>query len=75
MALKLNVEKVTYVLLADGWHEVMFIDGRSTFGVDAYEFIEGAPSAGASWREARDRNQYKVLCPLTSVLAVKETTE
>jgi hypothetical protein len=74
MALKLNVEKVRSVLLADGWHEVTSIDGKSTFGVDAYEFIEGAPSAGACWREKTEKTEYKVLCPLTSILAVKETT-
>jgi hypothetical protein len=72
VALKLNVEKVRYVLRADGWHEVTSFDGKSTFGVNAYELIEGARSAAASWREATDRNQYKVLCPLTSILAVKE---
>jgi hypothetical protein len=49
----------------------MSIDGKSTFGVDAYEFIEGAPTAGASWRETLDRNQYKISCPLTSILAVR----
>jgi hypothetical protein len=32
------------VLLANGWHEITSIDGKSTFGVDVYEFIEGAPS-------------------------------
>ena len=74
MALKLNPEKVRYVLLPDGWHEVMSIDGKSTFGVDAYEFIEGSPTAGASWRETMDSNQYKISCPLTSILAVKELT-
>jgi hypothetical protein len=57
MALKLNVEKVRSVLLADGWHEVTSIDGKSTFGVDAYEFIEGAPSAGANWREKTETTE------------------
>jgi hypothetical protein len=52
----------------------MSIDGKSTFGVDAYEFIEGSPTAGASWRETMDSNQYKISCPLTSILAVKELT-
>jgi hypothetical protein len=74
MALKLDPEKVGYVLLADGWHEVTSIDGKSTFAVDAYEFIEGAPTTGASWRETTESNQYKITCPLTSILAVKEVT-
>jgi hypothetical protein len=72
MALKLNVEKVRYVLLADRWHEVLLIDGKSTFGVDAYEFIDGAPGA-ANWKEKTGKAEYKVLCPLASLLAVKES--
>lgn len=63
MALKLNPERLRCVLLADGWHEVASIDGQSTFGADAY---------GASWRETAGDHQFKVLCPLDSIIAVKD---
>jgi hypothetical protein len=38
------VEKISEVLLADGWHKVSPVgDGRSSFGMGAYEFLEGRP--------------------------------
>ena len=75
MPLRLNAEKVRCVLLADGWHEVAFVDGKSTFGVDSYEFIEGAPAAGVSWKERKGNSEHRIMCPLTSVLAIQERLE
>ncbi|MGH7824257.1 MAG: hypothetical protein ACREQ7_03660 [Candidatus Binatia bacterium] len=75
MPLKLNAEKVRYVLLADGWHEVAFADGKSTFDVDSYEFVEGSPTAGASWKEKKGEFEHRVMCSLTSVLAVQERVD
>lgn len=44
MSLEIDVEKVSEVLLADGWHKVSAVgDGRSSFGFDVYEFNEAAP--------------------------------
>jgi hypothetical protein len=41
MSLEIDVEKVSEVLLADGWHKVSAVgDGRSSFGLDVYEFHE-----------------------------------
>ena len=84
MSLEIDVDKVTDVLLADGWHKV----GKSTFAIDAYEFIQrrgegrdpimlvsggsvqGVPSTGATWLDAKTKSY--VSCPLTSILAVMQ---
>ena len=39
MSLAIDVDKVGGVLLADGWHKVRWQDGRSTFDIDAYEYV------------------------------------
>ena len=39
MSLEIDVEKISEVLLADGWHKVSAVgDGRSSFGLDVYQF-------------------------------------
>jgi|SRR6266550_6509050 len=40
MSLAIDIDKVSDVLLADGWHHVEFAKGKSTFVIDAYEFLE-----------------------------------
>lgn len=41
MSLEIDVEKISEVLLTDGWHKVSTVgDGRSSFGLDVYEFHE-----------------------------------
>jgi hypothetical protein len=41
VSLEIDVEKISEVLLADGWHKVSPVgDGRSSFGLDVYEFQE-----------------------------------
>jgi hypothetical protein len=80
MSLAIDVNRVSAVLLADGWHKVsLFGDGRSSFDIDAYEYLEdgnlrlgggvcqGVVTTGAVWFE---RGQ-EVCVPLTSILAVK----
>jgi hypothetical protein len=81
MSLAIDVDKVTHVLLADGWHAVK----DASFSIDSYEFLwrEGMgewgepllgggqedliPARGFSFIEGK-----ATLCgPLTSVLAVK----
>lgn len=37
----IDIDKVTAVLLADGWHDVAWRDDESTFEIDAYEYIDG----------------------------------
>lgn len=52
MSLEIDVEKISEVLLADGWHKVNAVgDGRSSFGLDAYEFQEPRPQANPSAQE------------------------
>jgi hypothetical protein len=44
MSLEIDVEKISEVLLADGWHKVSPVgDGRSSFGTDVYEFLQPKP--------------------------------
>jgi hypothetical protein len=40
MSLAIDINKVSDVLLADGWHHVEFAKGKSTFVIDAYDFVE-----------------------------------
>lgn len=43
MSLAINVDAVSNVLLADGWHEVAFGDDDvSSFLIDSYEFTDPA---------------------------------
>jgi hypothetical protein len=81
MSLVLDVDRVSAVLLADGWHNVAFDpEGASTFYLDAYEFIRGNEvvhaggasgvcSTGATWLD-KDGGFY-IACPLTAILAIR----
>jgi hypothetical protein len=40
MSLSIDIDRVSDVLLADGWHRVIFQNGESTFLIDAYEYIQ-----------------------------------
>lgn len=40
MSINIDIDKVTSVLLADGWHDVAW-DDESTFELDAYEYVDG----------------------------------
>jgi len=51
MSLMINPDRVTAVLLPDGWHEVADLDGKriapgvlSSFETDAYEYYEPHPN-------------------------------
>jgi len=80
MSLAIDVDRVSEVLLADGWHDVKFVEGQSTFEIDAYEYIrkhegrtdpdvrQGVPSTGATWFDVNPNAQ--IYCPVTSILAV-----
>ena len=86
MSLEIDVEKIAEVLLADGWHKVSLVgDGRSSFGMDAYEFHEPDPEENPVPQEKGGQEQAisrsgarwtesdgsRVFCPVTSILAVK----
>ncbi len=75
MSLKIDVNAVEAVLLADGWHSV----AENSFDLDAYEFYhekeqiysggkDGTPTTGAQWAEP---DGAQVSCPITAILAVK----
>ena len=40
MSIAIDIDKVSDVLLADGWHHVEFAKDKSTFVIDAYDFLE-----------------------------------
>jgi hypothetical protein len=84
MSLAIDVDTVTAVLLADGWHDVI----DDSFDVDAYEFEEkiaegedprllhGGEHSGISDSGFVCRTSQGMICgPLTSLLAVKVRTE
>jgi len=72
MSLYIEVDDVSAVLLADGWHTV----ANQSFDLNAYEFHNGVvlltnrsvPHSGAAWTESDGAQVY---CPLTAVLAVR----
>ena len=82
MSLRINVDKVTAVVLKDvGLCTVK----SSSFEIDAYEFVDddntllvgggsvvGVVSTGASWIS---QDGEMVFCPLTSIIAVKYDKE
>lgn len=41
MSILIDIDKVTAVLLPDGWHDVAWKDDESTFELDAYEYVDG----------------------------------
>ena len=56
MGLEIDVEKISEVLLADGWHKVTAVgDGRSSFGLDVYDFQDPKADPNASVQEPTDR--------------------
>lgn len=79
MSLNIDVDKVTEVLLADGWHTVA--DG--SFDLDSYEFhhgdhvLHGGGRSGvcATGFTFRDANGESLFGPLTAILAVKTHEE
>lgn len=76
MSLSIDVDEVTAVLLADGWHTVV----DESFTLDAYEFhwqgqllvgggtVQGVPSTGF---EFHGPDGQVWVGPLTSVLAIR----
>lgn len=57
MSLEIDVEKISEVLLADGWHKVAAVgDGRSSFGIDVYEFHDPHAAADSAGHASADRS-------------------
>lgn len=86
MSLEINIQRVTAVLLADGWHAV----DPGTFDLDAYEFMyphpnpdrddiyvhlggkSGVCATGYTFTEATgEHGGQAVFGPLTAILAVR----
>ena len=80
MSLAIDIDSVTGVLLADGWHEVI----NDSFDLDAYEYMQGEgerrtmlfggghekliPATGFTFQSAGSE---WITGPLTSILAVR----
>lgn len=78
MTVMINIADVEQVLLSDGWHQVR----NYSFDIDAYRFKEAhgvrilaaggtteqVSSTGATWTEL---DGAVVVCPLSSILAIK----
>jgi hypothetical protein len=92
MSLAIDVDKVAAVLLQDGWHKVAKNSkGKSSFGMDAYEFLEPHPDKSREPLMYLKGGQEKlvpatgahwtevdgaiVFCPITAILAVKYPPE
>lgn len=57
MSLEIDVEKISEVLLADGWHKVAAVgDGRSSFGIDVYEFHDPHAAAVSAGHASANRS-------------------
>jgi len=80
MSLSIDIDTVSAVLLADGWHDVI----DDSFEVDAYEYVQGKalrfrggqsaliPATGFQFKEAQGvGGAVMVYGPLTAILAVK----
>ena len=83
MGLAIDVDKVTHVLLSDGWHEVI----DESFTLDAYEYVWNVEHPGGSTQsqpylglqvagfEFKDGPEGTWLAgPLTSIIAVRRSS-
>ena len=79
MSLYIETEKITGILLSDGWHEIV----PGSCGHDAYEYIQEdrfiaqpkAETTGLGWRETivgDDNNSRRVYAALNMIHAVRE---
>jgi hypothetical protein len=68
LSLEIDVEKISEVLLADGWHKVSPVgDGRSSFGLDVYQFQESPgqempapqPDAGQQTKAGQENGAFR----------------
>ena len=93
MSLAIDVDKVEAVLLSDGqWYEVQpFSDGRSSFALDAYEYVQHHPTDNfkdqvllrgggenllpATGATWNGADGKTFYCPLTSIMAVRKRTQ
>ena len=88
MSLSIDVDRISGVLLGDGWHKIASReDGRSSFGMDSYEFLEPHPDSKrdpimhlkggqedlipATGSHWTEPDGSTVFCPLTAILAVR----
>jgi hypothetical protein len=69
MSLHIESDRITDVLLADGWHRVV----GASFVVDAYEYVEGDElvHGDGTGFEFTDDHGHAVAGPMTAVLAVR----
>lgn len=82
MSLAIDLDEVREVLLQDGWHKVALLFGRSTFSIDAYEFIwkerlvpthDDVSSAGFQFMD--EQTTRWTYGPVSSILAVSTMSD
>lgn len=84
MSLAIDIDRVSAVLLADGWHSVH----ERSFDIDSYEFVQGdhlrlaggqsalVCATGFAFTEYRGQgNIVTVAGPITSILAVRRDND
>lgn len=76
MSLAIDVDKVSAVLLADGWHEVT----GASFDIDSYEFLHqdvllhgGGSSGVCAAGFVFTSGDITMYGPLTAILAVRQS--
>ena len=75
MSLAIDVDKVSAVLLADGWHKM----ADQSFDLDAYEYVHGSETIHKGGQAdvtstgftLKDDGGYIMYGPLTAILAVR----
>lgn len=84
MSLLIDVDHVTAVLLADGWHTVL----DQSFELDAYEYVRGMEMKDTLWPTGVrlgggaeplvpatgavwEEETGRICCPITAILAVR----
>ena len=75
MSLRIDVDKISAVLLADGWHEVV----DQSFALDAYEYVHnedtihkgGGGNVTSTGFCFKDDTGSSMCGPLTAILAVR----
>jgi hypothetical protein len=65
MSLAIDVDKVSDVLLADGWHTVKFGgDGKSSFNFDDYVYIRNRDGKGSAPEIVLERGECQGVPPI-----------
>jgi hypothetical protein len=78
MSLAIDVDEITHVLLADGWHEIeqgsFFLDSYEYVAGVNYELLHGGGHSGicaTGFRFRVRQSSFTTEGPLTSIIAIR----